>query len=417
MSQNIVLYYTVSRLFLKGAEKMGKDLKGKEIGIGFSQRKDGLYQARYKDRFGKTKTIYNRKLSDLRKEYSVLVAENINFTSIRQEINIDDWFKKWIDIYKKKSVRPNTLREYTHIYNKNISPFMGNRKINSIVKSDVQWLIDKAYEDHYKYERQNKIKVILSDMFERALEDDLISKNPCKGVIIRTEKQVKAKALTVEEQSVFFEFCKNTFYDNLFNIAVNTGLRPGELFALTREDVDLGNGFIDVNKTLVYQKYLTDERKTFHVEPPKTKQSYRKVPINSVCRKYLEKQFELKTLVSNKRPKEQNDFLFVTTFNTPLNSVIYSDAIRSIIRKINDTRSLDDAFPFFSGHTFRHTFATRCFENGIQAKVVQSYLGHASLKMTMDLYTHVLEDKLSTDIEKIVPDVKDNVVSFKGKTA
>ena len=396
---------------------MGKDLKGKEIGIGFSQRKDGLYQARYKDRFGKTKTIYNRKLSDLRKEYSVLVAENINFTSIRQEINIDDWFKKWIDIYKKKSVRPNTLREYTHIYNKNISPFMGNRKINSIVKSDVQWLIDKAYEDHYKYERQNKIKVILSDMFERALEDDLISKNPCKGVIIRTEKQVKAKSLTVEEQSVFFEFCKNTFYDNLFNIAVNTGLRPGELFALTREDVDMENGFIDVNKTLVYQKYLTDERKTFHVEPPKTKQSYRKVPINSVCRKYLEKQFELKTLMSNKRSKEQNGFLFVTTFNTPLNSVIYSDAIRSIIRKINETRSLDDAFPFFSGHTFRHTFATRCFENGIQAKVVQSYLGHASLKMTMDLYTHVLEDKLSTDIEKIVPNVKDNVVSFKGKTA
>lgn len=396
---------------------MGKDLKGKELGIGFSQRKDGLYQARYKDRFGKTKTIYNRKLSDLRKEYSVLVAENINFTSIRQEISIDDWFKKWIDIYKKKSVRPNTLREYTHIYNKNISPFMGNRKINSIVKSDIQWLIDKAYEDHYKYERQNKIKVILSDMFERALEDDLVSRNPCKGVIIRTEKQVKAKALTVEEQYVFFEFCKNTFYDNLFNIAVNTGLRPGELFALTKEDVDMENGFIDVNKTLVYQKYLTDERKTFHVEPPKTKQSYRKVPINSVCRKYLEKQFELKTLVSNKRPKEKNDFLFVTTFNTPLNSVIYSDAIRSVIRKINDTRSLDDAFPFFSGHTFRHTFATRCFENGIQAKVVQSYLGHASLKMTMDLYTHVLEDKLSTDIEKIVPDVKDNVVSFKGKTA
>ncbi len=396
---------------------MGKDLKGKEIGIGFSQRKDGLYQARYKDRFGKTKTIYNRKLSDLRKEYSVLVAENINFTSIRQEISIDDWFKKWIDIYKKKSVRPNTLREYTHIYNKNISPFMGNRKINSIVKSDIQWLIDKAYEDHYKYERQNKIKVILSDMFERALEDDIVSRNPCKGVIIRTEKQVKAKALTVEEQYVFFEFCKNTFYDNLFNIAVNTGLRPGELFALTREDVDMENGFIDVNKTLVYQKYLTDEGKTFHVEPPKTKQSYRKVPINSVCRKYLEKQFELKMLVSNKRPKEQNDFLFVTTFNTPLNSVIYSDAIRSVIRKINDTRSLDDAFPFFSGHTFRHTFATRCFENGIQAKVVQSYLGHASLKMTMDLYTHVLENKLSTDIEKIVPDVKDNVVSFKGKTA
>jgi integrase len=396
---------------------MGKNLNGKELGTGFSQRKDGLYQARYKDRFGKTKTIYNRKLSDLKKEYSIAIAENVNFTSIVQEISLDNWFKQWVDIYKEKSVRPNTLREYTHIYNKNISPFMGNRKINSIVKSDIQWLIDKAYEDHYKYERQNKIKVILSDMFERALEDDLISKNPCKGVIIRTEKQVKAKSLTLEEQSIFFDFCKNTFYDNLFNVAVNTGLRPGELFALTKDDIDLKNGFIDVNKTLVYQKYLTDERKTFHIEPPKTKQSYRKVPINSVCREYLERQIDLKDIVSKKRPKEQNDFLFVTTFNTPLNSVIYSDAIRSIIRKINDSRSLNDTFQFFSGHTFRHTFATRCFENGIQAKVVQSYLGHASLKMTMDLYTHVLEDKLSTDIEKIVPDVKDNVVSFKGKTA
>ncbi len=396
---------------------MGKNLKGKELGTGISQRKDGLYQARYKDRFGKINTIYNKKLADLKKDYSVAIADNANFVSVRQEISLDNWFKRWMSVYKEKSVRPNTLREYTHIYNKNISPFMGNRKINSMVKSDIQWLVDKAYDNNYKYERQNKIKVILSDMFERALEDELVSRNPCKGVIIRSAREVKAKALTREEQEFFFEFCRGTFYDNLFNVAVNTGLRPGELFALTKGDIDLENGFVNVNKTLVYQKYLTDERKTFHIEPPKTKQSYRKVPINSTCRKYLEKQVQLKAIVSKKRPKEQNDFLFVTTFNTPLNSVIYADAIRSIVRKINDTRSFDDAFPFFSGHTFRHTFATRCFENGIQPKVVQAYLGHASLKMTMDLYTHVMEEKLSLDIEKIVPESKGKIIDFNSKTA
>lgn len=396
---------------------MGKNLKGKELGTGFSQRKDGLYQARYKDRFGKINTIYSKNLADLKRDYSIAVAENANFVSVRQEISLDNWFKRWMSVYKEKSVRPNTLREYTHIYNKNISPFMGNRKINSMVKSDIQWLVDKAYDDNYKYERQNKIKVILTDMFERALEDELVSRNPCKGVIIRSAREVKAKALTREEQEVFFEFCRGTFYDNLFNVAVNTGLRPGELFALTKGDIDLENGFVNVNKTLVYQKYLTDERKTFHIEPPKTKQSYRKVPINSTCRKYLEKQVQLKDIVSKKRPKEQNDFLFVTTFNTPLNSVIYADAIRSIVRKINDTRSFDDAFPFFSGHTFRHTFATRCFENGIQPKVVQAYLGHASLKMTMDLYTHVMEEKLSLDIEKIVPESKGKIIDFNSKTA
>lgn len=391
---------------------MGKDLKGKELGVGITQRKDGLYQGRYKDRFGKYKTIYNKKLGDLRKELAIAVADNQLYTSVRDEIKLDDWFKRWVDVYKKKSVRPNTLREYTHIYTKNISPILGNRNINSLVKADIQQLIKKVNDDGYLYERQNKVKVILTDMFARAIEDDLMVKNPTKGVKLYQDKISNARALTIGEQDVFFDFCKNTFYDNLFNVAVNTGLRPGELFALTIEDINFGEKYIDVNKTLVYQKYLDDECKTFHLEPPKTKQSYRHVPINSTCIDYLRQQAELKEIVANRRPKMQTDYLFVTKFNTPLNSVIYSDAIRSVVRRINETRSLDNQFEFFSGHTFRHTFATRCLEAGIQPKVVQSYLGHATLEMTMDLYTHVTADKAAEDIERIV-NGKDNIVDFR----
>ena len=391
---------------------MGKDLKGKELGVGITQRKDGLYQGRYKDRFGKYKTIYNKKLGDLRKELAIAIADNQSYTSVRDEIKLDDWFKRWADVYKKKSVRPNTLREYTHIYNKNISPILGNRNINSLVKTDIQQLIKKVNDDGYLYERQNKVKVILTDMFARAIEDDLMVKNPAKGVKLYQDKISSARALTIGEQDVFFEFCKNTFYDNLFNVAVNTGLRPGELFALTIEDINFEEKYIDVNKTLVYQKYLDDECKTFHLEPPKTKQSYRHVPINSTCIDYLKRQVELKEIVSSRRPKMQTDYLFVTRFNSPLNSVIYSDAIRSVIRRINETRNPKNQFDFFSGHTFRHTFATRCLEAGIQPKVVQSYLGHATLKMTMDLYTHVTNEKATEDIERIVKG-KDNIVDFR----
>lgn len=391
---------------------MGKDLKGKELGVGITQRKDGLYQGRYKDRFGKYKTIYNKKLGDLRKELAIAIADNQLYTSVRDEIKLDDWFKRWVDVYKKKSVRPNTLREYTHIYNKNISPILGNRNINSLVKTDIQQLIKKVNDDGYLYERQNKVKVILTDMFARAIEDDLMIKNPAKGVKLYQDKISSARALTIGEQDVFFEFCKNTFYNNLFNVAVNTGLRPGELFALTIEDINFEEKYIDVNKTLVYQKYLDDECKTFHLEPPKTKQSYRHVPINSTCIDYLKRQVELKEIVSSRRPKMQTDYLFVTRFNTPLNSVIYSDAIRSVIRRINETRNPKNQFDFFSGHTFRHTFATRCLEAGIQPKVVQSYLGHATLKMTMDLYTHVTDEKATEDIERIVKG-KGNIVDFR----
>ena len=189
-------------------------------------------------------------------------------------------------------------------------------------------------------------------------------------------------------------------------------MRPGELFALTLKDICFDEGYIDVNKTLVYQKYLDDDCKTFHIEPPKTKQSYRHVPINTECHKYLERQLELKDIVKCKRPKEQNDYLFVTSYNTPLNSQIYSDSIKSIVKQINLTKNFDDEFPVFSGHTFRHTFATRCFEVGIQPKVVQSYLGHATLKMTMDLYTHVTEEKSANDIERIVENDRNNVIDF-----
>lgn len=392
---------------------MGKDLKGKELGVGITQRKDGLYQGRYKDRFGKYKTIYNAKLTVLRKDLACAISDNANYSSVQDDITLDAWFNRWVEVYKKKSVRPNTLREYTNTYNKSISPYLGQRNINSLIKSDIQLLIDRASEDNYKYERQNKIKVILTDMFARAIEDDLMIKNPAKGVKLRADKEVKAFALSLEQQEEFFNTCKGTFYDNLYNVAVNTGLRPGELFALTLDDVNLEKGYIDVNKTLVYQKYLDDDCKTFHIEPPKTKQSYRKVPINSECRKYLEKQLELKQIVKSKRPKQQNDYLFVTKFNTPLNSVIYSDSIKAIIEQINLTRSFGNEFPKFSGHTFRHTFATRCFEAGVQPKVVQSYLGHASLKMTMDLYTHITEEKANSDIERIVG--KNNIIDITRK--
>lgn len=396
---------------------MGRDLRGKELGVGISQRKDGLYQARYTDRWNKRKTIYNKSLRELRNQLAEAMSDNKKFLNIKEDMTLDEWFDRWMEIYKEKSIRPNTKREYVHIYQKNISPYIGCRHINTFVKSDIQRLIDIAHDDGYLYERQNKIKVILKDMLQRAVEDNLLINNPVSGIKLRADKEIKAQALSLEQQEIFFEYSKNTFYENLFNVAINTGLRPGELFALNISDIDFDNGCINVNKTLVYQKYLTDERKEFHIEPPKTKQSYRKVPMNSLCREYLERQIELKKILSKKRPKQQNDYLFVTKFNTPLNSQIYSDSIKAVIRQINLVRAFDDQFPNFSGHTFRHTFATRCFENGVDGKVVQEFLGHASLKMTMDLYTHVTEEKSSVDIEKIVPSNNTKVVPIRKKSA
>lgn len=394
---------------------MGKDLKGKELGVGILQRKDGIYQARFTDRWGKRRSFYDKDFEKLKRKFDMEVAQNELKLNVCCDMTLDLWFERWMEVYKEKSIRPNTKLQYVHVYQKNIAPYLGERKINSLVKSDIQKVIDLADDAGYKYERQSKIKIILKDMLQRAVEDKLVINNPVSGIKLRAEKEESAHSLTVEDQITFFEYARNTFYENLFRVAVNTGLRPGELFALTVDDVDFEKSVINVTKTLVYQKYLDDEHKEFHIEPPKTKQSNRTVPMNSMCQEYMKRQVELKKIVANKRPKEQNDYLFVTKFNTPLNSVIYSDAIKAVIRQINLMRPLDDQFEVFSGHTLRHTFATRCFEAGIEPKVVQGYLGHASLKMTMDLYTHVTEEKAFMEIEKIAEQKSAKIIDFQRK--
>lgn len=225
----------------------------------------------------------------------------------------------------------------------------------------------------------------------KALEDNFVRRNPAKGVRTASNKPKNdRRVLTTEDQNTFFDCSSGTFYNNLFVVAVNTGLRPGELFALTWNDVDLQNRTISVTKTLVYQKYLDDDSKNFHLEPPKTKQSERLVPINSICAKALKRQYMQKNVVARNNPKETafSDLLFTTKYNTPLNSVLYSGAIDKIVAEINLMRDSMDSFETFSGHTFRHTFATRCIESGINPKTLQSYLGHATIQMTMDLYVH-----------------------------
>ena len=93
------------------------------------------------------------------------------------------------------------------------------------------------------------------------------------------------------------------------------------------------------------------------------------------------------------------DLLFTTKYGTPLNAELYLEAINRIVQEVNLTRDSLDLMDSFSGHCFRHTFATRCFEAGIVPKTVQAYLGHASLQMTMDLYTSVMEHKKVDDMQ------------------
>ena len=392
---------------------MGKNLKGKELGEGIVQRKDGRYEARFIDRFGKRKSISGRDLKDVKQRFNQALYENEQEINIRGDFTLNEWYEQWIDVYKFDTIRENTRRHYKHVYVKHIAPTLGKKFLKNITQLEIRSLLKKLKENGYSFETRTKVKILLVDMFNKAMIDEFAKRNPAKGITMKRDEAREPKALSVDEQVTFFNCAKGTFYDNFFVVAVNTGMRIGELAGLRTEDIDWDKKLIHVRRTLVYQSYENDDKKMFHFEDPKTETSKRSIPINNHCERALKKQFIQKHVVQLKAPKSKKideqfkDLLFTTKYNTPLNSQIICDAIARLVDEINLTRDIFEELETFSCHAFRHTFAVRCFEAGIAPKTVQTYLGHASLQMTMDLYTTVFKEFKESEMEKLQNKITD----------
>ena len=388
---------------------MGKDLKGKELGRGISQRKNGKYEARFINRFGKRESVTGSTIKEVKNKFAQAQADDIRKSNVvSKTVSLDEWYQKWMTAYKTPVVRENTEIYYNYVYNTKISPTLGKTKLTDLTKIQIVDLLHQLKEQGYGWETLNKVKLMLNDMLNRAQEDEFVSRNAVKGVqlpILR--KKAVCNVLSKEEQKDFLECSSGQFYHNLFVVALNTGLRPGELFALTEKDLNFKNNTINVSKTLLYEKFKDDTQKEFHIGDPKTYTSIRTVPMNEICKNALIKQLmqakvirdKLRNIPSKKGRAEQfSDLIFTTKFGTPINAQIFNQAIIKVVMEVNSMKDEIEKIPNISGHSLRHTFATRCFEAGVPPKTVQTYLGHASLQMTMDLYTSVLDKKKQDDM-------------------
>lgn len=237
------------------------------IGSRLYVNKDGIYHARFVTRFGKRVSFYDASLSELKKQYKEAMRQDAARVNVTREFTLDEWYKQWMDIYNYQ-IRDNSKRQYAQVYEKHISPVLGRRHITQITTLDVTALIKDLDKRGYQYETRNKVRILLIDMFNKAMLDDFVMKNPARGVRVEQRKKKNPRALTPDEQTDFFDACKGTFYDELFTVAVLTGLRPGELCALRWQDIDLKNRAIHVTRTLVYQEFPGDEGKGFHIDPP-----------------------------------------------------------------------------------------------------------------------------------------------------
>lgn len=374
---------------------MGKSLNGKELGTGISQRKDGLYQARFMNRFGKRQTIYAKTLHEVRQklrneQYNDEKAINV----VDNNVTLDEWFEIWLNTCKK-NCRNSTKGSYKTHYNR-IKKELGWRKLTGLNLIVMQEAINNLDTDNA---RKNS-KKILVDMLNKAVDTDLLVKNVAKQIntVISKEEKKERRVLTIRETESFLEQARDTFYYNLFVLALETGLRVGELCALQWQDINFRKRVLYVRHTLCY--FSKDGKYVFEMHDTKTNNGRRTIPltekaVNTLKRQKLQKQeIVLKGKVA---PKEYENLVFVTKNNQPTQQFLINQCMDLIIRKVN--KAGIELQPF-TPHTFRHTFATRAIESGMNPKTLQRILGHGTLQMTMDLYCHVTEDTLFEEMEK-----------------
>lgn len=366
---------------------MGKNLKGKELGKNIIQRKDGRYQGRYIDRFGKRKSVYGETLNDVRKLLRDKEYENSrNLNSSDETITVNQWYSVWRDTFKVNKCRNTTLESYDRTFRLKISPEIGDMKMIKVLPIHLQRIINKA---DAKGTRE-LIRAVLTNLFKYAVASEIVAKNPALNLDIRRidDEDSEATFLTDDEIQIIMKYSENSCIKNIYRLILQTGMRIGEITGLTWDNIDYEKNVIHVVQQLVTTKDPKTKKWVLEVHKPKSKAGIRDIPMTKETKEILRELREDKDVI--KFPKNSG-FVFATRNNTPQ----YRASISKLSDRIRDKIRQDyPDFKNFSPHSFRHTFATKMIAAGVKPKVLQKIIGHNQIQTTMDLYCHVYDDQI-----------------------
>ena len=313
---------------------MGKDLKGKELGEGLCQIKDGRYVARYTDVYGKRHSIYGKKVKEVKDKLNKAVYEDKMGIGKADSSNMmfDELYKMWFK-HKLVTVKASSCAEYEALYSANLKDNIGFMKITAIKKEHIEGLIIKlAEEKNLSFSRADLIKTVINNIFNFAVENNLLITNPCERIKLPKsilKEKAERQILTIEQQKRFIEFAKkeNFRYLPVCELMLYTGVRINEALALTWEDIDFENRKISINKTFARTGKLVSD-KYYFVQTPKSKTSRREIPLCDSALKLLSK-------LKEENNNSNVEWIFCIRNGTAISSMYLDKLLQKLIMKLN----------------------------------------------------------------------------------
>jgi integrase len=308
---------------------------------------------------------------------------------------LSKYLDRWLTDVAKPRLRETTFEGYEWIANKYIKKYLGTMKLSQLQGYQIQKFYNDLQRQGLSPRTVRYSHSVLSSALKQAVRWKMIFQNPCAECDLPKAQHAEMKCYTPAEVRVFLETAKTNKHYVLFLLIIQTGMRPEEYLGLQWKDVDLEEGVLSVRRAVKIRK-----GGGFYFTEPKTNKSRRSIPLSEsvVTALKAHRHDQLTAKMKIRDCYQENDLVFATEIGTPL-------LIENLRLRHFEKIRVEAKLPKIRLYDLRHTTATLLLSAGENPKVVSERLGHASIVLTLDTYSHVLptmQKEATSKLEKMM---------------